>query len=59
MCQNMYDHINCLAAEVKVLPRLISTRQRAEQSTNLMVVPLCLTRKASLSLLSSHRAPPA
>lgn len=57
--QNMYDHINCLAAEVKVFPSIISTCQDAEQSTNLIVVPLCLAREASLSLLSSHRAPPA
>lgn len=30
MCKNMYDHINCLAAEVKVFPSIISTCQNAE-----------------------------
>lgn len=42
----MYDHINCLAVEVKALPSIISTCQRADQSTNVIVVPFCLTRKA-------------
>lgn len=35
----MYDHINCLAAEVKVFPSIISTCQNAAASTNLIVVP--------------------
>lgn len=59
ICQNMYDRINCLAAKVNVFLSITPTCQNAEQSTNLIVVPLCLAREATLSLLSSHRAPSA
>lgn len=42
----MYDHVNCLAAEIKVHHSPMSTCQRVEQSTNPRVVPLCVTREA-------------